>query len=98
MGKRRQDPVEANADGSADLYEISTWEPRSTLDRFAHWLYHIGIRTLRYLVIVAAIRFSSCRWRSRASAQSATSRRLRAMAILPPCRRSDSRPTSTTLT
>ncbi|NHN64837.1 PrsW family intramembrane metalloprotease [Haloarcula sp. JP-Z28] len=55
MGKRRQDPVEANADGSADLYEISTWEPRSTLDRFAHWLYHIGIRTLRYLVIVAAI-------------------------------------------
>ncbi|GGK56424.1 PrsW family intramembrane metalloprotease [Haloarcula sebkhae] len=55
MGKHRQDPVEANADGSADLYEISTWEPRSTLDRFAHWLYHIGIRTLRYLVILAAI-------------------------------------------
>ncbi|AEM58387.1 membrane protein [Haloarcula hispanica N601] len=55
MGKRRQDPVEVNADGSADLYEISTWEPRSRLDRFAHWLYHIGIRTLRYLVILAAI-------------------------------------------
>ncbi|MHC3379046.1 PrsW family intramembrane metalloprotease [Haloarcula sp. H-GB5] len=55
MGKRRQDPVEVNADGSADLYEISTWEPRSTLDRFAHWLYHIGIRTLRYLVVLTAI-------------------------------------------
>ncbi|NLV13326.1 PrsW family intramembrane metalloprotease [Haloarcula argentinensis] len=55
MGKHRQDPVEANADGSADLYEISTWEPRSTLDRFAHWLYHIGIRTLRYLVVLTAI-------------------------------------------
>jgi len=55
MGKRRQDPVEVNADGSADLYEISTWEPRSRLDRFAHWLYYIGIRTLRYLVILAAV-------------------------------------------
>ncbi|MDT3433694.1 PrsW family intramembrane metalloprotease [Haloarcula sp. 1CSR25-25] len=55
MGKRRQDPVEVNTDGSADLYEISTWEPRSALDRFAHWLYHIGIRTLRYLVVLAAI-------------------------------------------
>lgn len=55
MGKRRQDPVELNADGSADLYEISSWEPRSTLDRFAHWLYHVGIRTLRYLVVLTAI-------------------------------------------
>jgi RsiW-degrading membrane proteinase PrsW (M82 family) len=55
MGKRRQDPVEVNADGSADLYEISSWETRSALDRFAHWLYHVGIRTLRYLVVVVAI-------------------------------------------
>jgi len=55
MGKRRRDPVELNADGSEDLYEISSWEPRSVLDRFAHWLYHIGIRTLRYLVVLAAI-------------------------------------------
>ncbi|MFB6222940.1 MAG: PrsW family intramembrane metalloprotease, partial [Haloarcula sp.] len=55
MGKRRQDPVEVNAERSADLYEISNWEPRSILDRFAHWLYYMGLRTLRYLVVIAAI-------------------------------------------
>ncbi|WP_424001126.1 PrsW family intramembrane metalloprotease [Haloarcula salina] len=55
MGQRRRDPVEANADGSADLYEIANWEPRSTLDRFVHWLYHVGLWALRWLVIIAAL-------------------------------------------
>lgn len=55
MGQRRRDPVESNADRSADLYEVANWEPRSTLDRFVHWLYHAGLWALRWLVIAAAI-------------------------------------------
>ena len=55
MAKRRQDPVEANAGSSVDLYEITDWEPRSTLDRFLTWIYHATLWALRSLVIVAAV-------------------------------------------
>ncbi|MFC7249364.1 PrsW family intramembrane metalloprotease [Halomicroarcula sp. GCM10025324] len=55
MAKRRQDPVEANAGSSVDLYEITEWEPRSTLDRLLHWLYHAALWAVRSLVIVLAV-------------------------------------------
>ncbi|AQL43150.1 hypothetical protein BV210_10670 [Halorientalis sp. IM1011] len=51
----RRDPVESMDDGSIDLYEISEWEVRSGLDRFAQQLYHAGIVGLRWTVIVVAV-------------------------------------------
>ncbi len=36
---RRRDPIERAADDSMDLQEVSTWEPRSLLDRFAYSVY-----------------------------------------------------------
>ncbi|MDJ1432314.1 PrsW family glutamic-type intramembrane protease [Halostagnicola sp. A-GB9-2] len=36
---RRRDPIERAADDSRDLQEVSTWEPRSLLDRFAYGVY-----------------------------------------------------------
>jgi RsiW-degrading membrane proteinase PrsW (M82 family) len=55
MARRRRDPVEANADPSEDLYEIADWEPRSVLDRFSHWFYHVTLRFLRWLTVLLAI-------------------------------------------
>ena len=48
------DPV-AVADAQMDLYEISTWEARSLLDRFAVAVYWLAVRTGQALVILAAL-------------------------------------------
>jgi RsiW-degrading membrane proteinase PrsW (M82 family) len=48
-----RDPVERAADGSVDLYDVSTWEPRSAVDRLAVRLYRIvgvAVRVLPVLV------------------------------------------------
>jgi RsiW-degrading membrane proteinase PrsW (M82 family) len=55
MGERQRDPVEANADRSVDLYEISDWEVRSLFDRLVYFLYYAGQWALRGLVILLAI-------------------------------------------
>jgi len=55
MGDRARDPVEANADRSTDLYEISDWEVRSRFDRVVRWLYYTGQSVLRGLVVLVAI-------------------------------------------
>ena len=52
MGKR--DPVEARADQSRDLYDISTWEPRTALDRLAAKLYGGALLGGRVLVVLVA--------------------------------------------
>ncbi|MFP9193263.1 PrsW family intramembrane metalloprotease [Natrialbaceae archaeon A-CW1-1] len=52
-GKR--DPIERAADGSADLYDISTWEPRSRIDRFAAWLYALISYGLHAIVLSVAV-------------------------------------------
>jgi RsiW-degrading membrane proteinase PrsW (M82 family) len=52
MGNR--DPIEAHGDGTRDLYDISTWEPRSTLDRLAVRLYHGVLKTIRLVVVLLA--------------------------------------------
>jgi RsiW-degrading membrane proteinase PrsW (M82 family) len=52
MGKR--DPVEARADESRDLYDISTWEPRTALDRLASRLYGGALLGGRVVVILVA--------------------------------------------
>jgi RsiW-degrading membrane proteinase PrsW (M82 family) len=54
MGRKR-DPVEARDDGSMDLYEISSWEVRSSMDRFAVWLYHSILASLRFGIIAFAV-------------------------------------------
>jgi RsiW-degrading membrane proteinase PrsW (M82 family) len=53
MGDR--DPIEAHSDGRTDLYDISTWEPRSALDSFAVSLYHGILTTTRAVVILLAL-------------------------------------------
>jgi RsiW-degrading membrane proteinase PrsW (M82 family) len=50
-----RDPVEARADGSRDLYDISTWEPRSALDRLAVGVYRAVLTTTRAVVVLLAV-------------------------------------------
>lgn len=49
-----KDPVEAAADGSRDLYDVSTWEPRTALDRLAARLYRFVIAAGRIILVVLA--------------------------------------------
>ncbi len=53
MGTRR-DPVDRAADESTDLYDVSTWEPRSAVDVFAAVLYRGLTYGLRTIVVVTA--------------------------------------------
>lgn len=48
---RIRDPVEDASDPSRDLYDISTWEPRTWLDRFSVSLYS-GLVTVTHGIIV----------------------------------------------
>ncbi|WP_254766539.1 PrsW family intramembrane metalloprotease [Salinilacihabitans rarus] len=52
--KRRRDLVERFADDEADLYDISTWEPRSLLDRFSYGLYAAINYGLHGIVLLVA--------------------------------------------
>ena len=54
MNSEEGDPV-AVADDQTDLYEISTWEVRSLLDRFSVAVYWLAVRTGQALVILAAL-------------------------------------------
>ncbi|WP_276255428.1 PrsW family intramembrane metalloprotease [Halomontanus rarus] len=52
----QRDPVERSADDSVDLYDVSTWEPRSAVDRLAALLYagiSYGLRTVVLLATLA---------------------------------------------
>ncbi|TMT87749.1 PrsW family intramembrane metalloprotease [Haloterrigena sp. H1] len=57
--QRSRDPVEQaeeqRGDGPVDLYDISTWEPRSTVDLLAYTLYNTVSYGLRALVLLTAI-------------------------------------------
>ncbi|MFD1563282.1 PrsW family intramembrane metalloprotease [Haloarchaeobius amylolyticus] len=57
--QRRRDPVERaedrSDDGTIDLYDISTWEPRSAVDLIAYTLYNTVSYGLRALVLLTAI-------------------------------------------
>ncbi|ADD04984.1 PrsW family protein [Natrialba magadii ATCC 43099] len=51
--QRRRDPVERADEESRDLYDVSTWEPRSVVDNLAYSVYNAisyGFRTLVLLV------------------------------------------------
>ncbi len=51
----KRDPIERAADSSADLYDVSTWEPRSRIDRFAAALYAAISYGLHAIVITVAL-------------------------------------------
>ncbi|MFC6769407.1 PrsW family intramembrane metalloprotease [Natrinema soli] len=57
--ERRRDPVERaeerTGDGSVDLYDVSTWEPRSVVDLVAYTLYNAVSYGFRALVLLIAI-------------------------------------------
>lgn len=50
-----QDPIQREADGTRDLYEVVEWEPRTVVDAIAVAVYQTGVATLRALVVALAI-------------------------------------------
>ena len=50
-----RDPVEARADDELDLYDISTWESRTTLDRIAVSLYGGALTVGRAVFVLVAL-------------------------------------------
>ncbi|WP_049921921.1 PrsW family intramembrane metalloprotease [Halopiger djelfimassiliensis] len=53
--KRQRDPVERASDESTDLYDVSTWEPRSILDLLAYTIYSGISYGLRAIVLFVAV-------------------------------------------
>jgi len=51
----KRDPVEARADSSQDLYDISTWEPRTWLDRLSARVYNGGVAVTRAIFVLLAL-------------------------------------------
>jgi RsiW-degrading membrane proteinase PrsW (M82 family) len=51
----KRDPVEARADRTQDLYDISTWEPRTRLDRLSQRVYNGVVTVTRAVFILAAL-------------------------------------------
>ena len=49
------DPIESRADDDRDLYDIATWEERTSLDGLAVALYWLFTRSAKALVIVVAL-------------------------------------------
>ena len=45
-----EDPVEARADESEDLYDVASWEPRTALDSVAVGMYRAGLRWTLYIL------------------------------------------------
>ncbi|UPM43075.1 PrsW family intramembrane metalloprotease [Halocatena salina] len=53
-----RDPLERLANQSRDLYDVSTWEPRTALDRLASKLYTWGIVGVRWGTVLIALLFT----------------------------------------
>ena len=52
---RRRDPVEKAADRSLDLYDVATWEERTSVDGLATALWGILVFAARWVVILLAL-------------------------------------------
>ncbi|WP_280588491.1 PrsW family glutamic-type intramembrane protease [Halorubrum sp. Boch-26] len=50
----RSDPVESRADDGRDLYDVATWEERTSLDGLSVALYWLITRSAKALVVLAA--------------------------------------------
>ena len=55
--RRQRDPVERDSRESHDLYDISTWEQRSTVDAISARLYRFGVASAKAFVILLAFVF-----------------------------------------
>ncbi|WP_247002633.1 PrsW family intramembrane metalloprotease [Halosolutus gelatinilyticus] len=53
--QRRRDPVDRASDGSTDLYDVSTWEPRSIVDLLAYTIYNGISYGFRAIVLAVAL-------------------------------------------
>jgi len=51
----RRDPVESAADDSRDLYDVATWEERTSVDGAAVALYWLLTRTAKWIVVFVAL-------------------------------------------
>jgi RsiW-degrading membrane proteinase PrsW (M82 family) len=51
----RRDPIELASDGSQDLYDIATWEERTSLDGLAVAIYRFGTLSLRWVTILLGV-------------------------------------------
>ena len=51
----QRDPVEAAADGSRDLYDVATWEERTSVDGAAVALYWLLTRTAKWIIVLLAL-------------------------------------------
>jgi RsiW-degrading membrane proteinase PrsW (M82 family) len=51
----RRDPVESAATESVDLYDVSTWEERTTLDGLAVAIYKLLVASTRALIVLLAL-------------------------------------------
>jgi len=51
----RQDPVESATDDSRDLYDVATWEERTSLDGAAVALYWLLTRAAKWIVVFVAL-------------------------------------------
>ena len=49
-----QDPIQREAGGSRDLYEVVDWNPRTRVDALAVGVYNVGLATLRGIIILIA--------------------------------------------
>ncbi|MEY7850010.1 PrsW family intramembrane metalloprotease [Natrarchaeobius sp. A-rgal3] len=52
---RRRDPVERADQESTDLYDVSTWEPRSPVDRLSYGVYRAVSYGFRGIVLLVAL-------------------------------------------
>ncbi|WP_224270226.1 PrsW family intramembrane metalloprotease [Haloprofundus salinisoli] len=50
-----RDPIERASAGSVDLYDVSTWEERSSLDGLSVFLWKLITATLRFVIILVAL-------------------------------------------
>ncbi len=59
-----RDPVERAADDRTDLYDVSTWEPRSSLDRLARRLYGWVQKSVLWLPVLVSFLLLYLQFRS----------------------------------
>jgi RsiW-degrading membrane proteinase PrsW (M82 family) len=52
---REQDPVETAADGDVDLYDVATWDERTSLDGLAVAIYRLIVGTARAVTVLVAL-------------------------------------------
>ncbi len=54
-----EDPVEAGANESEDLYDVASWEPRTALDNIAVGMYRGGLRIARWTLYILGLFISA---------------------------------------